>query len=69
MKGYRTLIVNAGIISFVTVLKYLTEIDWTEFMSPTAGVIGTSIVNLLLRIITNTKLGQKETISVPVPKD
>lgn len=67
LKGWRTILVNAGIIAaaFITQLNdYIHAIDLSSLgfdAHLTARVAtGIAIVNILLRLITTTPVGQKE---------
>jgi hypothetical protein len=59
MKGYRTISVNVGIAALIGAAQYLLGINWTEVVNPTAAVLITVVINGVLRIVTTTKIGQK----------
>lgn len=59
MKGWRTVLWNAVIVGGGAVGTYLAGIDWTQYLSPTAALIVTAVVNVGLRIVTKTPVGVK----------
>jgi hypothetical protein len=59
MKGYRTISINAAIAMLVAGSQYLLGVDWKEIVSPNTAMIITLGINVLLRVVTTTKIGQK----------
>lgn len=59
MKGWRTLLINAGIATGAALLKYLGGVNLADYVSPQAAVIGSAAVNIGLRLITTTPVGTK----------
>lgn len=60
MKGYRTIVVNAGIAALTAGIGSLAEVDWTG-VDPRAAVVAPAIVAMLnigLRFITTTPVGR-----------
>jgi len=64
MKGFRTLLINAGVVALVAVLHFLIGLDWTAYVSPQTGVVIVAIANMVLRLITDTPVGTS--ISTPI---
>lgn len=60
MKGYRTIAVNGLIAALVGGSQYLLGVNWTEIVSPNTAMIITLGINVLLRVVTTTKIGQKD---------
>jgi hypothetical protein len=60
MKGYRTVAVNGLIAALIGSSQYLLGVNWQEMVSPNAAMIITLGINVLLRIVTTTKIGQKD---------
>jgi hypothetical protein len=58
MKGYRTLILNGGIALAVALLTFLTSVDWTQYVSPSAGLFILAAANAALRFFTSTPVGK-----------
>ena len=59
MKGYRTLAVNAGMAGGAAILHYLAGVDLNQYVGPTGALIGAGVINLALRFLTTTPVGQK----------
>ena len=60
MKGFRTIIINVLIAMLGAALPILANVDWTEFVSPTIALVIVAAINVGLRIITTTPIGQSE---------
>lgn len=60
MKGFRTLLVNAGMAALLAILHFFTTVNWTAYVDPTWAIIITNGVNILLRFMTNTPALKKE---------
>lgn len=58
MKGYRTLVINAGMAVILALLTWAAGVDWTGVVSPTVAVIIVAAVNAGLRVITDTAIGK-----------
>lgn len=60
LKGYRTILVNGGILAGATFLQFMAGIDLERDLglSPTTALILMVIINGLLRAITTTPLGK-----------
>lgn len=63
IKGLRTLIINGAIVVGTAALTYLAGVDWSQHVSPTIAMIIVGAVNIGLRFVTNTPVGQ----STPAP--
>ncbi len=61
MKGYRTLIVNGAIVAGVALLHYAAGVDWTQFVAPDTAAYIVGGLNLVLRFVTTTPVGQAGT--------
>lgn len=59
LKGWRTLLWNVGVVSAVAAATYLAGVDWTQYVSPSTAMFVTAGVNVLLRFLTDTKVGVK----------
>lgn len=59
MKGYRTLAVNAAMVTGAALLTWAAGVDWTQHVSPTAALIIMGGVNIGLRLITTGPVGAK----------
>lgn len=61
MKGYRTIIMNILMAIAAIGVIFGVEIDPNDMNKIATGMIsGIGIVNLILRAITDTKMGEKE---------
>lgn len=61
MKGWRTLLVNTGLIALAAALQYLAGVDFTELgVSAGLATIIVGGINLFLRLITTTSVGRRE---------
>lgn len=60
MKGWRTIIVNAGLVAAEGALVALQGVGWTEMLGPTVSVFVVAIINMGLRTVTNTAMGQAQ---------
>ena len=58
MKGYKTLLFNAGLAVVVALLTWGTSVDWSTVVSPTFALIIVAGANAALRLVTNTAVGQ-----------
>jgi hypothetical protein len=59
MKGYRTILVNIGVIVGTGILQNLSTIDWSQYVSPTTAIMILGFVNMGLRFITTSPVGKK----------
>ena len=60
MKGWRTIIVNAGLLALVAFLQYIAGLNLEDYgITGTVAVIVMAVVNFILRVITNTPIGKK----------
>ena len=64
MKGFRTIIVNAGIGAGTAALQYLVGFDWVSAVGEAPAMLIVAILNIALRWVTNTPVGQKEPVMV-----
>jgi len=60
MKGFRTLLVNAGFVAAAAGLEYLASVDWSQIISPTGAVLILAGVNAALRLVTTTPVGKAD---------
>lgn len=60
MKGFRTIIVNAGIAAATAGLKYLLDINWVEVVGPVLSVAIIAGINMGLRFLTDTPVFKAE---------
>lgn len=58
MKGYRTLILNGGLVVATALLGWVAGIDWTQYVSASTALIVTGAANLVLRLLTTTPVGR-----------
>lgn len=58
MKGYRTLAINAGIVAGTALLGWAAGVDWSQYVSPTVAVVITGVVNIGMRFVTTSPVGQ-----------
>jgi len=58
MKGWRTLLLNAGIVIGTGTLTWAAGVNWSDYVSPSTAVILTAAVNMGLRLVTNTPVGK-----------
>lgn len=54
MTGFKTILWNVLVLAAGAVVPYMAGIDWTQYVSPTAAVIVTAVVNVALRMVTST---------------
>ena len=65
MKGYRTIAINAAVIAVpavVEVMQFLNVFDWHSILPPDYApivIMFVGVANILLRFVTNTKVGKK----------
>ena len=59
MKGWRTLVWNVVIVMGGAALAWASGIDWTQYFSPTVAMFVVAGVNVALRVVTNTPVGEK----------
>lgn len=59
MKGWRTLGFNAALAVLLALLHFATNVDWTQYVSPTTAMLIVAGVNAVLRAITTTPVGEK----------
>ena len=57
MKGYRTLLWNGGTAVVLALLTWAAGVNWAEYVSPTVAMIIVTGVNAILRMFTNTQVG------------
>jgi hypothetical protein len=60
MKGWRTLVTNAIFIGLTSILTFLLDVDWTQYVDPTVAILIIGLINLFLRTISNTAIGRKQ---------
>ena len=60
MKGYRTLALNGALVVGAALLNWAAGVNWAEYVSPTVAVVLTGAVNIALRFVTTTPVGQAE---------
>jgi hypothetical protein len=58
MKGWKTLAFNGAVAVGVAGLSWAAGVNWTEYVSPTTAVLIQSVVNIGLRMVTNTPAGK-----------
>ncbi len=58
MKGLRTVLLNGVIIGVLAFLTWATNVDWTQYVSPTTAMILTAAANFGLRFLTTTPVGK-----------
>lgn len=59
MKGWRTILINGGIVAATAALNYLAGVNWVAEVGDTFAVIIVSAINIGLRLITTGPVGQK----------
>lgn len=59
MKGYRTLLANAGVIVLGALLPWAAGVDWTQYVSPQVAALIVGLANIGLRLITTTPVASK----------
>ncbi len=59
MKGWKTLAFNGAIVIGGAAVTWAAGIDWTQYLSPTAAVIAAAVVNVGLRLVTNSAAFKK----------
>ena len=57
MKGYRTLVLNGAMVAAAALAQWAVNIDWTLYLSPNLAIFIAGLVNIGLRLITNTPVG------------
>lgn len=60
MKGYRTLLLNAGLAAGAALLTWAANVDWTQYVSPTVAVVVAGVVNIGMRFLTTSPVGKAE---------
>jgi hypothetical protein len=60
LKGFRTIIVNALLAGSVPVLDSLASVNWVELLGPTGAMVAVAAINIVMRMITTTPVGQSE---------
>jgi len=60
MKGWRTLILNGAIVIGTAALTWAASVNWSEYISPSTAVIVTAALNMGLRLVTNTPVGNAD---------
>jgi hypothetical protein len=58
IRGYRTLAVNFGIAIGMAALGWAGSVDWSQHLDPTTAAIVVTVVNIALRFVTTTPVGQ-----------
>ena len=58
MKGFRTILINTGIAAGTAGLSYLMDYDWTKTTGPIGAIVADNVINIILRTITTTKVGE-----------
>lgn len=58
MTGFKTLIFNGLMVVSAALLPFLAGIEWTQYVSPTIAVIVVGAINIGLRFVTKTPVGQ-----------
>ncbi len=59
-KGWRTILINAGMVAVTAGLTSLAGFDWVGAVGPTMAVVIMAGINWVLRFMTDTKIGSKE---------
>jgi len=59
MKGWKTLIFNLLMVIIGAVLPWLGTVDWTQYVDPKTAVVLMAVINMLLRLWTNSPVGRK----------
>ena len=60
MKGLRTVLFNGAIVVGTALLTWAAGVEWSEYVSPTIGMIIVGAANIGLRWITTTPIGQAD---------
>lgn len=63
MKGLRTLLMNGGTVVLISLLTWAAGVDWTQYVSPTVGMIILAVANFGLRFLTSTPVGSSEPVA------
>ena len=58
-KGWRTIAINVAIAGGTAALTYLAGVNWVDMVGPTWSVIIITGINLGMRFVTDTKVGEK----------
>lgn len=58
MKGYKTLVLNGAVVVGGALLTWVAGVDWSQYVSPTAGMIILAAANFGLRFLTTTPVGK-----------
>jgi hypothetical protein len=54
MKGWKTLLWNGAVVIGGAAVTWAAGIDWTQYLSPTYAMIAVAVVNVVLRLVTNS---------------
>jgi hypothetical protein len=60
LKGFRTILLNAGIVAGTAGLNYLGNYDWTAHVGAVGALGIVSGLNILMRFLTTTAVGKAE---------
>jgi hypothetical protein len=58
MKGYRTILFGALMVTAPPLLTYLANVNWSDYVSPNVAFMIAGAVTIALRIVTNTPIGK-----------
>lgn len=60
LKGWKTVLFNAGLAAGTVLLQWLADYNWVEVVGPELAVVVVGMVNVFLRFVTNTPIFQKD---------
>ena len=58
MKGWRTILVNVGIVALTAILQWAVGFNWIEAVGEIAAMTIVALANAGLRYITTTPIGE-----------
>jgi hypothetical protein len=58
MKGFRTILLNTGIVAGTASLNYLGNYDWTAHVGAVGALSIVSCLNIFMRFLTTTAVGK-----------
>lgn len=59
LKGWKTIIVGAGLAAVPAALQYLAGIDWTQYVSPEWAPTIAAAIMIAMRLVSTTPAGKK----------
>ncbi|MEM8575513.1 MAG: hypothetical protein AAGF48_12860 [Pseudomonadota bacterium] len=56
MKGWKTILFNAGIAAMTVILQGVADIDWVTVVGPEWAVLAVALANMALRAVTDSPI-------------